>query len=131
MLIVFLDYFIPNIYIIMFGIGSNKFYLVLSIVIALIVLIGFVIDYRIKYVVKNELDTRRKKKLLKLKKLKQNMLQNRQNIQEEQHDIDMDSYMDPTERYRQEHEDVADEQHNYVENNKRLTKDEMGMRDFL
>lgn len=118
----------------MFGISNNKLYFMCILLIVLVAAI-FLIDYRIKQVVKNELVRCQKKKILQQRK----MAIKRQKLLEQEHRQgaqqntggEMDSYINPMNKVDdQDDEDYPDANNRDYEETK-LNKENIGMRAFM
>ena len=104
--------------------GDKKVY-VISAVIVLLVIMYFLINYQVKDTLHREL-----RKLSDRKKKKQKtLLMNQKRLmhtRDDENQNDMDSYQDPAERHNEDNEN--DE---YYDKHERLSKNDMGMRDFV
>lgn len=110
--------------------NNNKVYIICIILITIIVLYYF-IDYKVKTTLKNELKKmgERKYKKIKLQKLNEQQMQQQHN-ENIQHDID--SYIDPAERYVRNENAENNNENNYEKHeSRRLSKDDILMRDLV
>lgn len=117
----------------MLGINNNKLY-VACIILVILVITVFLINYQINRVVKEEIGKYHKRKALRQRKMmmKRNKMMEQENRQQhamqENGMMDNDSYMDPVDRHQQ---DDDDEPNNEEFDNNRLSKENIGMRAFM
>jgi len=111
--------------------NDNKVYLFCLLAVILVILYFFV-TYQTKQVLKHELKKMSEKKHKKQKLLQmrqQKLMQMRQMQEKRQHNHDMDSYIDPSERYGMQREE--EEHHEGGYERARLSKDDILQRDFI
>lgn len=88
---------------------DNKLYWI-GLLILVVVLVGFLIDYQIKNTVRKELNKlKHKLKKLRALKMKQRQVRPQQNnISKEENKEDIDSYVDPVEMFENERAEQMD-----------------------
>lgn len=112
--------------------NDNKIYFACLLIVVLVGLYFFV-SYQAKQVLKHELKkmAEKKHKKQKLLQMKQHRLMQMRQMQEErQHNHDMDSYIDPSERYNEQDDEDQHRANGGGYERARLSKDDILMRDL-
>jgi hypothetical protein len=108
--------------------NDNKTYICIAVLVILVALY-YLIDYQIKSTLKNEFKRiqNKKHKKDKLQKIRQQRLMRDMEMRRDVDQHDMDSYVDPAEEQRHEHDD---EHEHFHHERARLSKDDILMRDL-